>query len=76
MKGERHMKELTKQIRKAVKEKIEEVGGSKNLLNRHVNEIHDSIMKMFNIKEHTNQWIEMLTTTDNQIDYFRFTKGL
>lgn len=70
------MKELTKQIRKAVKEKIEEVGGTKNLCNGHVLEIHDNIMKIFNIKEHTNQWFEMLTTTDNQIDYFRYAKGL
>ena len=70
------MKELTKQIRKAVKEKIEEVGGTKNLLNRHVNEIEDYIMKRFNIKERTKQWVEMYTTLDNQIDYFRYTKGL
>lgn len=70
------MKELTKKIRKEVKKVIEEVGGTENVLNKHILEIQDKIQKEFNIIERTSQWFEMLTTITNQYHYFKYSKGL
>ena len=71
------MKELTKEIRKEVKRVIEEVGGTKNLLNKHYNEIREKFLNQ-NL-ENRNRWsysTELSTTISNQIDYFKYCKGM
>ena len=71
------MKELTKQIRKEVKRVIEEVGGTKNLLNKHINEIREKFLN--EDLENRNRWnyaCEVSTTIINQIHYFQYAKGM
>lgn len=70
------MKELTKQIRKEVKTLIERVGGTDNILNQHKNELLDKYTTPEERKIVGGKACEVLTTINNQIDYFTFRKGL
>lgn len=70
------MKELTKQIRKDIKTLIERVGGTENILNQHKNELLEKYTTELDRKTRSNKWLEVMTTINNQIDYFYFRKGL
>ena len=70
------MKELTKQIRKDVKELIERIGGTNNILNLHINELTEKYTTEYDRKTMSDRMVEVKTTITNQIDYFTFRKGL
>lgn len=70
------MKKITKEIRSEIKILIENVGGIDNILNQHKNELKNKYMKIYEIKEHSNEWVELITTINNQIDYFRYRKEI
>lgn len=68
------MKEINKEIRAEVKRKILEVGGTDKLLNKHVTEI---IEKFCGKNYIFNDFVcDVCTTVDNQIYYFRYSKGM
>lgn len=70
------MKQLIKDIRKDVKELIKQVGGTANISNRDITNLFES----YACKEKTKAWTgykcNVLTTITNQIDYFKYAKGL
>lgn len=70
------MKELTKQIRKDVKELIEKVGGTQNILNQHIIELTEKYTIEYDRNFFTDRMIEVKTTIRNQIDYFHYRKGM
>lgn len=70
------MKELTRQIRKDVKELIEKVGGTENILNKHINELTERYTTERDRKMFTERMVEVKTTIKNQIDYFHYSKGM
>lgn len=70
------MKKITREIRNEIKILIENVGGIDNILNQHKNELKNKYMEIYEIKEHSNEWTELITTIDNQIDYFRYRKEI
>ena len=70
------MKELTKQIRNNVKELIEKVGGTKNILNQDKIELIDKYTTEEDRKMFNDKMVEVCTIVDNQIDYFKYRKGM
>lgn len=64
------MKQLTKNIRKDIKELIEKVGGTDKITNHQVSQL---IEKYKNI---TGLEFGIPTAVQNQINYFRYGKGL
>lgn len=70
------MKELTKEIRKDVKELIIKVGGTKNILNQDKNEIIEKYTTELDRKTMSDRMVEVMTTITNQVDYFRYSKGM
>ena len=70
------MKQLTKDIRKDVKTLIDQVGGTANITNKDRNELFEK----YACKEKTKAWTDykcdVSTTITNQIDYFKYAKGL
>lgn len=70
------MKELTKQIRNDVKELIGKVGGTSNILNLHKNELTEKYTTERDRKVFSARMAEVMTTINNQIDYFRYSKGM
>lgn len=70
------MKELTRQIRKDVKELIEKVGGTENILNKHKIELFEKYTTKEERNKFTDRAVEVKTTINNQIDYFRYSKGM
>lgn len=70
------MKELTKEIRKDVKELIEKVGGTKNILNQHIIELKEKYTTEEDRRIFNDKMVQVCTTVDNQINYFRYRKGM
>lgn len=70
------MKELTKQIRKDVKELIEKVGGIDNILNQHKIDLKNKYTTEEERRIYSDKCCEVVTTINNQIDYFRYRKGM
>lgn len=70
------MKELIKEIRKDVKELIIKVGGTKNILNQDKNEIIEKYTTELDRKTMSDRMVEVMTTITNQVDYFRYSKGM
>lgn len=71
-----NMKELTKQIRKDVKELIERVGGTDNILCQHKTELKHKYTTEEDRRTFNDKMVEVCTTVDNQINYFRYRKGM
>lgn len=70
------MKQITKDIRKDVKELIEKVGGTANIGNRDITKLFHSYVSEEESSRWTDYACEVLTTITNQIDYFKYAKGL
>lgn len=69
------MKELTKQIRKDVKEMIIAVGGTENLTNSDVNRLFEKYCPDW-ATNWSDRACKISTTIHNQIDYFKFAKQM
>ena len=70
------MKKLTKDIRNDVKKLIEKVGGTDNISNYDRNKLFDKYVSEDEQKRWTDFACEVSTTITNQIDYFKYSKGL
>lgn len=70
------MKQLTKEIRKDVKTLINQVGGTANISNQDITKLFESYACKEKTKVFTEYKCDVLTTITNQIDYFKYAKGL
>lgn len=64
------------EVRKDIKDLIDQVGGTANILNSHKNTILQFYMNKYNIKEHTDNWYKLATLISNTIDYFTYNKHM
>lgn len=70
------MKQLTKNIRKDVKALIERVGGTHEITGGDINRIYNKYVSENDDKLFTDHACDVYTTINNQINYFRYAKGL
>ena len=64
------MKQLTKDIRRDVKELIEKVGGTNNITNYQVSQLIEKYKRITGLE------FGIPTAVQNQISYFQYGKGL